>query len=157
MKITPIGVIHSPHRQATGTPVQPAFAKGIEGTVELFPEFAPGLKDLDGFERIWLVYWFDRASPAQLEVTPYLDTQTRGLFATRSPCRPTPIGISSVRISRLEGNVIHVLDLDMLDGTPLLDIKPYVPAFDSFAAERIGWFGTVKEITVTADDRFEAK
>jgi tRNA-Thr(GGU) m(6)t(6)A37 methyltransferase TsaA len=157
MKITPIGVIHSPHQQATGVPVQPAFAQGIEGTVEMFPEFAQGLKDLDGFERIWLVYWFDRASEAQLEVTPFLDTQTRGIFATRSPCRPNPIGMSCVRVSHIEGNTIHVLDLDMLDGTPLLDIKPYIPAFDAFAAERIGWFGTVKGIAVTADDRFEAK
>lgn len=157
MKITPIGVIHSPHKQATGTPVQPAFAQGVQGTVELLPEYGPGLKDLDGFERIWLVYWFDRASEAQLEVTPYLDTQTRGLFATRSPCRPNPIGISCVRVSRIEENVIHILDLDMLDGTPLLDIKPYVPAFDAFVAERIGWFGSVKGISVTADARFEAK
>ena len=157
MKFTPIGVIHTPHKQATGTPVQPAFAQGIEGSVELLPEFTPGLKDLGGFERVWLIYWFDRASEAQLEVMPFLDTQLRGLFATRSPCRPNPIGISCVRISRIEGNVIHVLDLDMLDGTPLVDIKPYVPAFDAHAAERIGWFGTVKGITVTADDRFEAK
>ena len=157
MKITPIGIIQSPHKQATGTPVQPAFAQGIEGTVELLPEFAPGLKDLDGFERVWLVYWFDRASPAQLEVTPYLDTQPHGLFATRSPCRPNPIGLSCVRINRIEGNVIHVLDLDMLDGTPLLDIKPYVPAFDAHTAERIGWFGTVKGVSTSADNRFEAK
>ena len=157
MKIIPIGVIHTPHKQATGTPLQPVFAQGTQGTVELFPKFAPGFKDLDGFERIWLVYWFDRASEAQLEVTPYLDTQTRGLFATRSPCRPNPIGISSVRISRIEDNVIHILDADMLDGTPLIDIKPYVPAFDAHAAEHIGWFSTVKGITVTADDRFEAK
>ena len=157
MKITPIGVIHTPHKQATGTPVQPAFAQGIEGTVELLPEFTPGLKDLDGFERVWLIYWFDRASKARLEVTPFLDSQTRGLFATRSPCRPNPIGISCVRISRIEGNVIHILDADMLDGTPLIDIKPYVPAFDAHTAESIGWFGTVQGITVTADDRFEAK
>jgi len=157
MKITPIGVIHSPHKQATGSPVQPAFAQGIQGTVELFPEFVPGLKDLDGFERILLVYWFDRASEAQLEVTPFFDTQPRGVFATRSPCRPNPIGISCVRINRIDGNEIHVLDVDMLDGTPLLDVKPYIPAFDAFAAERIGWFGTVKGIDVTADDRFETK
>jgi len=157
MIITSIGVIHTPHKQATGTPLQPVFAQGTQGTVELFPKFAPGLKDLDGFERIWLVYWFDRASEAQLEVTPYLDTQTRGLFATRSPCRPNPIGISCVRINRIESNVIHVLDVDMLDGTPLLDIKPYIPAFDAHTAERIGWFGAVQGISVTADDRFEAK
>ena len=77
--------------------MQPAFAQGVEGTVEMLPESTPGLKDLDGFERVWLLYWFDRASEAQLEVTPFLDTQTRGLFATRSPCRPNPIGISCVQ------------------------------------------------------------
>lgn len=156
MHLSPIGILRTPHKQATGTPVQPAFARGIEGTVELLPAFAPGLKDLDGFERVWLFYWFDRASEARLEVTPYLDTQPRGIFATRSPCRPNPLGISCVRVLGIERNVIRVADVDMLDGTPLLDIKPYVPAFDAFAAERIGWFGTMKPASVTADARFEA-
>jgi len=88
LELRPIGVVHSPHRQAEGTPIQPRWAEGSEGTVELFPKFAPGLRDIEWFERIWLIYWFDRARPAQLELVPYRDTQKRGLFATRAPSRP---------------------------------------------------------------------
>ena len=139
MNLTPIGVIHSPHQRAEGTPIQAALAAGVQGTVEVFPEYAAGLRDLDGFERIWLVYWFDRAKPAELVVTPYLDTTPRGLFATRAPCRPNPIGLSAVRLLGIVGNVLHVEGLDILDSTPLLDIKPYIPAFDAFEAKRIGW------------------
>ena len=120
-----IGVIHSPHRQADRTPIQAAQATGMRGTVELFPQYATGLSDLDGFERIWLVYWFDRAKPAELVVTPYLDTTPRGLLATRAPCRPNPIGLSCVRLLEVRGNILHVEGLDILDGTPLLEIKPY--------------------------------
>jgi len=151
--LTPIGLIHSPHRQAEGTPIQPRWAAGIEGTVDVFPGFAPGLRDLDGFDRIWLLYWFDRAQPAQLEVVPYLDTQKRGVFATRAPSRPNPIGLSCVRLLAIEGSRLRVADLDVLDGTPLLDIKPYAPDFDVFAVERIGWFANARG-TRTADGRF---
>ena len=155
--LTPIGIIRSPHQHSTGTPVQPAFAQDIEGRIELLPEYAAGLKDLEGFERIWLLYWLDRAAEPRLSVTPFLDTVQRGIFATRSPCRPNRIGISCVRLRRIDGNVLTILDVDVLDATPLLDIKPYVPAFDSFEAQRIGWFATVSPATRTADDRFEAK
>ena len=155
--LTPIGIIRSPHQQSTGTPVQPAFAQDIEGRIELLPEYAAGLKDLEGFERIWLLYWLDRAAEPRLSVTPFLDTVQRGIFATRAPCRPNSIGISCVRLRRIDGNVLTILDVDILDGTPLLDIKPYVPAFDSFEAKRIGWFGTVSPAIQTADDRFETK
>ncbi len=93
MKLKLIGVVHSPHREAAGTPVQSALATGVTGTVEVLPEYAAGLKDLDGFERIWLVYWCDRARPAELVVTPYRDTVARGVFATRAPSRPNPIGV----------------------------------------------------------------
>lgn len=152
-ELASIGLIHSPHRQAEGTPIQPRWAAGIEGTVEVFPEFAPGLRDLDGFDRIWLLYWFDQARAAQLEVVPYLDTQKRGIFATRAPCRPNPIGLSCVRLLAVEGSRLRVADLDVLDGTPLLDIKPYAPDFDVFAMERIGWFARARGTRV-ADDRF---
>jgi tRNA (adenine37-N6)-methyltransferase len=155
MHLNAIGVIHSPHQGAAGTPVQAALAAGVPGTVEVFPEYAAGLRDLDGFERIWLVYWFDRARPAQLVVTPYLDTTPRGLFATRAPCRPNPIGLSAVRLVRIEGSVLRVEGLDILDKTPLLDVKPYLPAFDAFEAKRIGWCGNAKGGSFTADDRFE--
>ncbi len=153
LELRPIGLIHSPHRQAEGTPIQPNWATGIEGTVELFPEFAPGLRDLDGFERIWLLYWFDRAREARLEVVPYRDTRTRGVFATRAPSRPNPIGLSCVRLLGAEGAVLRVADLDMLDGTPLLDIKPYVPDCDVFAVERAGWWAHTRR-SPNADDRF---
>lgn len=153
LELTSIGLIHSPHRQAEGTPIQPRWAAGIEGSVKVFPEFAAGLRDLDGFERIWLVFWFDRARAAQLEVVPYRDTQTRGVFATRAPSRPNPIGLSCVRLLNIEGPVLRVADLDVLDGTPLLDIKPYVPDCDVFAVERTGWYANAHDSHI-ADDRF---
>jgi tRNA-Thr(GGU) m(6)t(6)A37 methyltransferase TsaA len=153
LELTPIGLIHSPYLQAEGTPIQPRWAAGIEGTVELFPEFAPGLRDLDGFERIWLLYWFNRAREAQLEVVPYLDTQTHGIFATRAPSRPNSIGLSCVRLLAVEGARLRVAELDVLDGTPLLDIKPYVPDCDVFPVERIGWYARARG-TRFADGRF---
>ena len=153
LELTPIGLIHSPHRQAEGTPIQPRWAAGIEGTVELLPEFALGLRDLEEFDRVWLLYWFDRARAAQLEVVPYLDTQTRGIFATRAPSRPNPVGFSCVRLLAVEGSLLRVADLDVLDGTPLLDIKPYVPDCDVFPVERIGWFARARGTRI-ADGRF---
>jgi tRNA-Thr(GGU) m(6)t(6)A37 methyltransferase TsaA len=155
MNLRRIGIIHSPHRKADGTPVQAALAAGVQGTIEVFPQYAAGLRDLDGFERIWLVYWFDRAKAAELVVTPYLDTVARGLFATRAPCRPNPIGLSAVRLLGIIGNILHVDGLDILDNTPLLDLKPYVPAFDAFEAKRIGWLGETAGNRAVADGRFE--
>ena len=154
LELTPIGLIHSPHREAQGTPIRPRWATGVEGTVEVFPKFAPGLRDLDGFDRIWLLYLFDRARQARLEVAPFRDTQTRGVFATRAPpSRPNPIGLSCVRLLAFEVPVLCVADLDVLDGTPLLDIKPYVPDFDVFTVERIGWYANARDSRI-ADDRF---
>lgn len=148
-----IGVIHSPYREAEGTPIQPRWAAGVEGTVEVFPEFAAGLRDLDGFERIWLLYWFDRACEPRLEIIPYRDTRARGVFATRAPSRPNAIGLSSVRLLAVEGASLRVAELDVLDGTPLLDIKPYVPDCDVFNVERIGWWTHARHSRL-ADDRF---
>lgn len=156
MNLRPIGVIHSPHTKAAGTPVQASLAAGVEGTAEVFPEFASGLKDIEGFERIWLVYWFDRAKEPELIVVPYLDSASHGLFATRAPCRPNSIGISAVRLLEVRGNLLRVDGLDVLDDTPLLDIKPYIPSFDVFPAQRIGWLGKATSVSVTADSRFEA-
>jgi tRNA-Thr(GGU) m(6)t(6)A37 methyltransferase TsaA len=159
IKLTPIGIIHSPFRQATGTPVQPSAAKGVEGAVEVFEEYAAGLKDLAGFERIWLLYWFDRAeveAPA-LIVKPYLDNTRRGVFATRAPARPNPIGLSSVHLLRIQGNKLDIRDVDILDGTPLLDIKPYVPQFDIFRVARSGWLEGTVTARRLADSRFEKK
>ena len=157
MNIEPIGVIHSPFHRAAGTPIQPSLAEGVEGTVEVFDPFAAGLKDLEGFERIWLVYWFDRASAARLVVKPYMDNMERGLFATRAPCRPNPIGLSSVRLLAVEGCRLRIADVDVLDGTPLVDLKPYVPRFDCFPVRRVGWLETAKESGGLADDRFAAE
>lgn len=135
----PIGVIHSPHTDPDGMPIQPAAAKGIAGTVEVLTEFCAGLRDLDGFSHVILLYHFHRSKGYALEVQPFMDDAWRGVFATRAPRRPNPIGLSAVRLVRVEGCTLHVEDVDILDGTPLLDIKPYVPAFDSPEAERIGW------------------
>lgn len=160
MQLRPIGVIHSPFREASGTPIQPSAADSVEGTVEIFPEFAAGLKDLEGFERIWLLYWCDRADfgPSGLVVSPYLDPQGKhGVFATRAPARPNSIGISPVRLLEVSGNVLRVGDLDALDGSPLLDIKPYVTRFDSFQVTRSGWLEQVTEWRKMADSRFERK
>ncbi len=154
LTFSPIGVIHTPFHGATGTPIQTAFAEGAEGQVEVRDEVAEGLKDLEGFERIWLIYAFDRASDARLLVIPYRDTVHRGVFSTRAPCRPNPIGLSCVRLIRIEGNVLHVRNVDMLDGTPLLDIKPYAPRFDHFQVDRCGWLDRSDDHRV-ADDRFE--
>jgi len=157
MHVDPIGVIRTPFATGAGTPIQPAMAQGAEGTVELRPEYAEALSDLDGFERVWLIYWFDRSSEPKLTVTPYMDTQPRGLFATRAPSRPNAIGMSCVRLLGVEGTTLRIADVDMLDGTPLLDIKPYVPRFDAYPDARDGWLAkspkTVRD-DVRADDRF---
>ncbi len=159
MKLQPIGIIHSPFQHATGTPIQPRAAGGTEGTVQVFDEFAAGLKDLEGFGRIWLIYWFDRArhKKCNLVVRPYLDDTPRGVFATRAPARPNPIGLSPVRLLDVRGNTLRVRDLDVLDGTPLLDIKPYFPQFDSFTKVKSGWLRRSTLTGAKADSRFEKR
>jgi tRNA-Thr(GGU) m(6)t(6)A37 methyltransferase TsaA len=155
--IIPIGLIHTPFKSATGTPIQGTASDGAQGVVELLPELISGLKDLSEFERIWLIYLLDRASPMQLVVRPYMDTEERGVFSTRSPARPNPIGISAVRLLGVEENRLLIGDVDMLDLTPLLDIKPYVPAFDSFEKSRAGWYANKSAASIVADSRFEAR
>lgn len=157
MAIEPIGWIHTSYTRAIGTPIQAAESNGAQGFVELLPEFVPGLRDLEGFERIWLIYLLDRASDVQLIVRPYMDTNDRGVFATRSPARPNPIGLSAVRLLGVEQNRLLIGDVDMLDGTPLLDIKPYVPAFDCFENARPGWYADKSATAVVADNRFETR
>jgi len=155
LPIAPIGSIHTPFKRAEGTPIQGVAGQSAEGVVELLPEFMEGLRDLAEFERVWLIYLLDRASEVQMVVHPYMDTAERGVFATRSPARPNHIGISVVRLLGIEMNRLLVADVDMLDGTPLLDIKPYVPAFDSFDPSRAGWYANKSAAEVVADDRFE--
>ncbi len=156
-EIKPIGIIHSHFEKSEGTPIQSSMAEGAQGYVELLPEYSEGLKDLEGFERIWLIYWFDRSKKSSLTVTPYLDDETHGVFSTRAPSRPNPIGISSVKLLKIDKNILRIADVDILDNTPLLDIKPYVPEFDYFEVKKSGWLDQSGEKNKSADDRFEKK
>ena len=135
----PIGLIHTPFSQKDRTPIQP-YRSRASGRVELLSEYEEGLSHLEGFSHIILLYFFHSADPGyDLMVTPFLDDEPKGLFATRYPRRPNPIGLSVVRLVRREGRVLHVDGIDVLDGTPLLDIKPYVPPFDAFPEATLGW------------------
>ncbi len=139
IRYQPIGVIHSPFKEPCGMPIQAAYAVGVSGTVVVEPDYEEGLHDLDGFSHIILLYHFHIGSGFELWVKPFLDDEARGVFATRAPRRPNAIGLSVVRLERIERTVLYVSDLDVVDGTPLLDIKPYVPQFDQRAGVRIGW------------------
>jgi tRNA-Thr(GGU) m(6)t(6)A37 methyltransferase TsaA len=153
----PIGIIHTPFAEAKKMPIQPAAAKGIEGTIDIKPEFEEGLKDLDGFSNIILLYHLHLSSGFSLEVIPFLDDKLRGVFATRAPRRPNPIGLSVVRLLGINKTTLHIQNIDVVDGTPLLDIKPYVPEFDDQKAEKIGWLSDkidrIREIK--SDERFK--
>ena len=153
IKYKPIGIIHSPFKEPKGTPIQPLGAKGIDGTVEIFPDYAEGSKDLEGFSHIILIYHFHLSKKASLKVKPYLDDEVHGVFAMRGPSRPNPIGISTVHLLRIEGTTLHIQDVDIVDGTPLLDIKPYVPEFDRGEVQRTGWLEKkVQKLGITKDD-----
>jgi tRNA (adenine37-N6)-methyltransferase len=134
-----IGVIHSPFNDLKGMPIQPAFSQAI-GQVEVFPEYADGLEDLETFSHVILVYALHRSAGYSLRVKPFLDDVTHGVFATRHPRRPNPIGLSIVRLLARQGAVLEVAGIDVLNGTPLLDIKPYVPDFDRQSDVRAGWY-----------------
>jgi len=156
IEYSPIGVIRSPFGTIEGMPIQPAGASGVQGTIEVFPEFEQGLKDLDGFSHIILLYHFHRVEGYSLLVTPFMDTIQHGLFSTRAPKRPNPIGISVVRLVQISGLTLDIENVDILDGTPLLDIKPYVPQFDNHPANAIGWLENTngKAKVARADGRF---
>ncbi|MBN1809305.1 MAG: tRNA (N6-threonylcarbamoyladenosine(37)-N6)-methyltransferase TrmO [Planctomycetes bacterium] len=142
-----IGIIHSEHTRAEDTPIQPVFAEQCKGRAEIFPEYADGLKDIEGFSHIYLIYHMHRAGSARLTVKPFLQDVERGLFATRAPCRPNPIGISIVELVGREGNVLNLKGVDVLDGTPLLDIKPYIARFDRITTAHDGWQEEVDDKT----------
>jgi tRNA-Thr(GGU) m(6)t(6)A37 methyltransferase TsaA len=139
LTLTPIGVIHSEHRDPGRTPIQTVCAVGSPGRVEVFEDFADGLADIEGFSHLHLLYWLHRAAPASLTVMPFLEDVSHGIFATRTPTRPNPLGLSVVRLVGRRGRTLLVEDLDVLDGTPLLDIKPYVERFDVRLGTRGGW------------------
>ena len=152
----PIGIIRSPFKDIKGMPIQPAGAKGVKGKVVIKPEYVNGLKDIDGFSHIILIYHFHLSKGYSLEVKPFMDDKLRGVFATRAPRRPNPMGLSVVRLIKMKGRTLHIEDVDIVDGTPLLDIKPFVPKFDVMKVERIGWLSkrAGKAGKVKADERF---
>lgn len=154
-----IGQIHSPFHHIEGMPIQPSGAKDIEGTVEVHAKYADGLSDIEAFSHIILIYVFHRAEGFQLQVKPFLDDSVHGVFATRAPRRPNPVGISIVELLKRDGNVLLVKGVDVLDGTPLLDIKPYVPAFDVFQVSSVGWLEKKQQYAKAqkSDRRFDPK
>lgn len=145
IQMNPIGVIHTPFDDRRGMPIQPSGAGGVKGTVEVYEPFQKGLKDLDGFSHIILIYAFHLSEGFNLEVVPFLDTEPRGLFSTRAPKRPNPVGLSTVRLKTIENGVLFVENVDMINGTPLLDIKPYVPDFDRALDVRTGWLENARK------------
>ena len=153
IEYSPIGIIHSPFKTPEGTPIQSSGAAGAEGIIEIFREYVEGLEDLGGFSHILLLYHFHLSKRFNLRVKPFLDDAFHGLFATRAPSRPNPIGISVVRLVRIDSEKLHVKGVDVVDGTPLLDIKPYVPEFDVRNVDRTGWLENVSiEAGKTHDD-----
>lgn len=145
MQLTAIGIIHTPFKRLADMPIQPSGAKGVKGQIELRPELSAGLQDLAGFSHIYALYHFHQTTETRLTVVPFLDDQPRGLFATRAPTRPNPIGLSVLALENIEGNILEVSNVDMLDGTPLLDIKPFVPEFDQPEEARTGWLENAGE------------
>jgi len=151
----PIGIIHSQSKSKEGTPIQPVFARGVEGYVEVFPEYAEGLKDVEGFSHIILIYHLHLSKGYSLLVKPFLDNELRGVFATRAPRRPNPIGFSVVRLREVDNCILRISDVDVVDGTPLLDIKPYVQEFDCCKNAKSGWLEKrLRDASRVSDDRF---
>lgn len=140
-----IGFIHSPYKEISKTPIQPVFCNDIEGKVVLDIEYVGGLRGLEGFSHIYLFYYFHESKKVCLRLKPYLLDQEQGIFATRAPHRPNKLGMSLVRLVKIKGNVLHVKDIDILDGTPLLDIKPYIQRFDSRENVKSGWQDTIPD------------
>jgi len=141
----PVGVIHSVHQDTTLTPIQPVFAGHCKGQVEIYPEFEDGLADLEGFSHIYLIFHLHKAGPARLTVKPFLQDTEHGVFATRGPWRPNPIGLSIVELQSRQNNILYISGVDILDGTPVLDIKPYTTHFDHIEITRCGWLDDVED------------
>lgn len=152
----PIGAIHTPFTHLENMPIQPRGGAEVVGTIEIFNQYIEGLADLDGFSHIYLLYHFHQVKQTALTVTPFMDSSPRGVFATRSPLRPNHIGLSIVRLLGIENNILTIQNIDILDNTPLLDIKPYIQAFDGVKESRSGWMkGSAAEVSgKRSDGRF---
>lgn len=155
--IKPIGIIRTPHTDINNMPIQPIAAQGIKGHIELLPEYVEGLKDLEGFSHITLLYHFHKVNGYQLVVTPFMDTEQHGIFSCKAPKRPNTIGLSTVRLLSIQKNIIDIEQVDMLDGTPLIDIKPFYPRYDNRENVSIGWLEKNKDLPLDklrSDERF---
>lgn len=154
----PIGIIRTQFINIADMPIQPGGSKGAEGIIEINPEFQKGLADLEGFSHITLIYHFHLVKEYKLSIVPFMDDKPHGIFATRSPVRPNAIGISTVKLNKLENNKLYITDVDMLDGTPLLDIKPFFPKYDNRENVKAGWLegkGNIDITRIKSDKRFE--
>jgi len=153
----PIGIIHSPFTEIEGIPIQPSAAKGIKGHIILNEKYVDGLCDLDGFSHIYLLYHLHLSTSYNLKVKPFLDDQLRGVFSTRAPKRPNPIGLSVVKLVKIDFNKLEIANVDIIDGTPLLDIKPYIEEMNGAEGIRIGWLSEyIDEMkTKKSDKRFK--
>ncbi len=150
---SPIGLVHSPFKKLEGIPIQPKAAKDVKGFIEIFKDFEEGLEDIEGFSHIIILFYFHLSKGYSLKVIPYMDKEKRGVFATRSPSRPNSIGLSVVKLLSREKNILYVQGLDIVDLTPVLDIKPYVPQFDTEENFEIGWLKKrVYRLSKTVDD-----
>ena len=153
IRLQPIGVIWSPFTKPQGTPVQPVAAQDVAAVIEVFPEYETGLQDIEGFSHLILLYQLHLARSAELLVKPFLGDEVHGVFATRSPGRPNGLGMSVVRLTGRENNLLHICDVDIVTGTPLLDIKPYVAEFDARQQATCGWFEkNLHKLASTRDD-----
>jgi tRNA-Thr(GGU) m(6)t(6)A37 methyltransferase TsaA len=152
----PIGIINTPFKKQEKMPIQPSGARGILGTIKVAKDYIEGLKDLEGFSHVILMYHFHLSQGYSLTVTPFLDNEPRGVFATRAPRRPNAIGLSVVKLRGVRGDILEIENVDIIDGTPLLDIKPYVPEFDAQAKAKTGWLAKAgkKVKQAKSDDRF---
>ncbi|NTW69607.1 MAG: tRNA (N6-threonylcarbamoyladenosine(37)-N6)-methyltransferase TrmO [Chlorobiaceae bacterium] len=139
MEIEPIGIIHTPFSSKEECPIQPLYSSDSPGRVEIFVNYEAGLKDIESFFHLYLIYQFDRAGLVELVRSTFLDDEPHGIYASRHPCRPNSIGLSIVKLIRRENNILIVEGVDMLDNTPLLDIKPYIPKFDAIVSASEGW------------------